>query len=112
MKNENTPSSPNTNAADRLAALLAADACIPYIVDSPDREYRYIALSVYGAPKTNELFIRLANGDVSFVEAIPSPLIYPFMADRIFGMDTMDQEAAITHALAMWEQHKGALIKP
>lgn len=33
------------------------------------------------------------------------------MVDRIFGMDTMDQEAAITHALAMWEKHKGALVK-
>jgi hypothetical protein len=112
MMNTDHNSSPAPNAADRLAALLKEDACIPYIVDSPDKEYRYITLSVYGAPKTNELFIRLSNGEVPFVEAIPSPLIYPFMIDRIFGMDTMDQDAAITHALAMWERHKGALIKP
>jgi hypothetical protein len=33
------------------------------------------------------------------------------MADRIFGMDTMDEHAAINHALGMWERHKDALIK-
>lgn len=111
MKTNDKSSSPAPNDADRLAALLKAEACIPYIVDSQDKEYPYITLSVYGAPKTNELFIRLSNGEVSFVEAIRSPLIYPFMADRIFGIDTMDQEAAINHALAMWERHKDALIK-
>lgn len=108
--NDKIPSS-TPNDADRLAALLKAEACIPFIVDSADHEYRYITLSVYGAPKTNELFIRLTNGEVSFVEAIPSPLIYPFMADRIFGMDVMDNQAAINHALGMWERHKHALIK-
>lgn len=108
----NDNASPAPNAADRLAALLKEDACFPYIVDSPDKKYRYITLSVYGAPKTNELFIRLSNGEVEFVEAIPSPLFYPFMIDRIFGMDAMDEDAAITHALARWEQHKGELIRP
>ena len=29
----------------------------------------------------------MTNGVVSFVEAVPSPLVYPSMADRIFGMD-------------------------
>jgi hypothetical protein len=110
MTTDNTIPSPTPNDAERLAALLKADACIPYVVDSPDHEYRYITLSVYGAPKTNELFIRLTNGEVSFVEAIPSPLIYPFMEDRIFGIDVMDDEAAITHALGMWERYKQALI--
>jgi hypothetical protein len=109
--NTNDKSSSAPNDADRFAALLMAEACIPYIVDSQDKEYPYITLSVYGAPKTNELFIRLTNGDVSFVEAIPSPLIYPAMADRIFGMDAMDQDTAINHALAMWERHKDALIR-
>lgn len=97
--------------AERPSAPIASEDCIPFIVDSADHEYRYITLSVYGAARTSELFIRLTNGEASFVEAIPSPLIYPFMADRIFGMDTMDQEAAITHALAMREKHKGALVK-
>ena len=66
---------------------------------------------MYGAPKTNELLIRLTKGEVSFVEAIPSPLIYLLMVDRIFGIDVMDNQAAINHALGMWERHKQALIK-
>jgi len=110
MKNSDQ-SSPHKNEGERLALLLKTEACIPFIVDSPDHEHQYIRLSVYGVPDTNELLIRLSNGEVSFVEAIPSPLVFPAMGDRIFGMDVMDHEAAINHALAMWEKHKAALIK-
>ena len=58
----------------------------------------------------NELFVKLTNGTVTFVEAIESPLLSPPMADRIFGMDVLDNAVAFNLADQMWEKHKAALI--
>lgn len=97
-------------AADaRLRELLAANACIVYHTDLPDPEYPAIKCSVYGAPKTNELFVKLTNGEITFVDVVPSPLDFPVMADRIFGMDVVDHAAAFALADRLWEENRSAL---
>lgn len=93
----------------RLARLLQAKACIVYHEDLPDREFPTVRCSIYGAPKTNELFVKLTNGSVTFVEAVESGVLFPPMADRIFGMDVLDQQIAFSLAERMWENHKAAL---
>ena len=65
--------------------------------------------SIYGVPKTNELFVRIANGKISFVAVAPSPLEFPVMADRIFGMDVADHAVAFGLADKLWEQHRAEL---
>jgi hypothetical protein len=97
-------------AADRLAELLRAEKAFPYHVDLPDKEFSYVKLSIYGAPETNELFVKLTNGRVTFVEAVKSGLLYPAMADRIFGMDVLDSQVAFNLADAMWKKHKSTLV--
>lgn len=94
-----------------LARLLKTKYQIPFHVDLPDKEYPYIKLSIYGATKTNELFVKLTNGQLDFVEVVPSPLVLPGMADRIWGMDAEDSAAAFGLADKMWEKHKHQLIK-
>jgi hypothetical protein len=108
-KDSNTKQSP-LDAAQRLAELLRTKGVIPYHVDMPDKEFPYVKGSIYGAPKTNELFVKLTNGKVTFVEAIESGLLHPAMADRIFGMDVMDWNDAIALAERMWEKHKKDLV--
>jgi len=101
--------SPNV-VAERLVQLLLARRTIPYHENIPDPEYRSVTCSIYGAPETNELFVKLTNGTVTFVEAIESPLLAPPMADRIFGIDVLDNAVASNLADQMWEKHKDALI--
>jgi len=102
----------NANSAEaRLTALLGTKDCIPFHDNLPDKEYPYIQLSIYGSIKTNELFVKITNGEAVFVEAIPSPLISPSMANRIFGMDVEDSQVAFGHAEMMWEKHKDVLIR-
>ena len=94
----------------RLGQLLQANACIVYHEKIPDREFPQVTCSVYGAPKTNELFVRIDNGKVSYVGVVDSPLAYPAMADRIFGLDVLDHEVAFGLAEQLWEKHKTELV--
>ncbi len=98
-------------AAQRLAAFIAANQVIVFEPGVPDKEFPYITCSMWGAIPTNELFVRLTNGDVSFVESVPSPLEVPAMGDRLFGMDVDDAQAASTLADQLWERHKHQLIR-
>jgi hypothetical protein len=100
----------NDDAAKRLAKFQRTKGTIPYHVDLPDKEYAYIKCSIYGVPRTNELFVKLTNGKVTFVEAIKSDLSGPAMADRIFGMDVMDSNDAFSLVERMWKKHKKSLI--
>jgi len=110
MKKTKRSASKSSSAEYRLATLLGTKDCIPFHENLPDKEYPYILLSIYGSIKTNELFVKVSNGKVVFVEAIPSPLFSPSMANRIFGMDVADSNVAFRHAEIMWEKHKHDLI--
>jgi len=103
-------SGPLESAAMRLDRLLQSNGCIIYHENMPDPEFHYVTGSVYGAPATNELFVKLTNGTATFVEVVQSDLLYPPMADRVFGMDVMDHAVAFNLADQMWEKHKAALI--
>ena len=83
-------------AAQRLANNIASKDCICAENEMPNKEHPFIKCSIYGAPDRNELFVKLESRSVSFVEAIPSALIHPPMADRILGMDVLDAECAFS----------------
>lgn len=103
-------SSPETPEA-RLEKLLRARACIVYHKDLPDPEYPHVRCSIFGAPKTNELFVKLTNGAVSFVAVTKSPVTFPAMADRLFGLDAADHAVAFGLADKLWDTHRSALSK-
>jgi hypothetical protein len=100
----------NDDAEKRLAKLLRAKGTIPYHENLPDKEHAYVKCSIYGAPKTNELFVKLTNGEVTFVEVIESGLLHPAMADRIFGMDISDSNDAFALAERMWKKYRKSLV--
>lgn len=102
----------STLPAERLKVLLQAKQCIVYHEDLPDPEYPDVKCSVYGAPRTNELFVRLSNGERAFVEVAPSPVTFPVMADRIFGLDVEDHAVAFGLADQMWERYRAELTAP
>ncbi len=94
----------------RLERLLRSNAGIVFHENLPDREHPQVKCSIYGAPKTNELFVRISNGRVSFVAVAPSPVEFPVMADRVFGLDASDHAVAFHLADQLWEKHRAALL--
>lgn len=96
--------------AARLAQLLQTKSCIVYDEDLPDREQPTVRYSVYGAPKTNELFVRVSNGSLAFVAVAQSAVLFPLMADRIFGLDAADERVALELADALWQKHRAKLV--
>lgn len=98
-------------AAERLEAYIAADQVIAFEPGFPDKEFPYIICSMWGVVPTNELFVRLTNGEVSFIDCVRSPLEVPSMGNRIFGMDVEDANAAGTLADQLWARHKHQLIR-
>jgi hypothetical protein len=99
-----------TEPAARLERLQRAKQCIVYHENIPDREHPQVTCSIYGAPKTNELFVAMTNGRITYVEVVKSRLEYPVMADRVFGLDVLDHEDAFRLADQMWEKHRTALL--
>lgn len=97
------------SAQVRLERLLRSKACIVYHDELPDPEFPAVTCSIYGAPKTNELFVRLTNGRVAFVAVAPSPVEFPVMADRLFGLDAADHAVAFGLADRLWEKNRLAL---
>ena len=97
---------PDETPEQRLQRLLQSNGCIVYHNALPDPEYPNVKCSIYGAPKTNELFVRLTNGTVEFVGVAPSPVVFPVMADRIFGLDVLDHAVAFELADRLWETHR------
>ncbi|PTY04254.1 hypothetical protein DB347_20370 [Opitutaceae bacterium EW11] len=110
QSSSNPPPNDATSPAARLEQHLRSKSCIAYEENLKDREYPFVTCSIYGAPKTNELFVRLTNGQISFVDVTQSPLLYPAMADRIFGMDVADSQVAFGLAEKLWEKHRDELL--
>ena len=98
--------------AERLKRLLKSKRnVIVFHINLSDKEYPHVKCSICGATKTNELFVKLTNGKVTYVEAFKSGLACPAMADRIFGMDVQDANDAFARAEQMWAKHKTELMQ-
>jgi hypothetical protein len=107
----NSGADPSPASAEaQLAKLLQTNGYIVYHDRIPDREFPHVKCSIFGALKTNELFVRVENGKLAYVAVAPSPLDFPVMADRVFGLDVLDEKVAFGLADQLWEQHKADLI--
>ena len=109
MQENQSPS--DQSAQHQLEGILRSNRVIRFFEELPDKEFPFVKCSIYGATKTNELFVRISSGKISFVESLPSRLITPPMEDRIFGMDAWDQEDAFGLAELMWQKYREKLIQ-
>jgi len=98
--------------AARLARLRQARAGGVLLHEATfSRRHPQVKLVIYGAIRTNELFVELSNSERSFVDVVPSPLAWPLMADRVFGIDVSDAMVAFDRVDRLWKRHKAELIE-
>lgn len=72
-------------------SLIKSRKYYPFSKDEKQGENTY---NVYGDVENNRLYMTLENGGRVFYGRINSPVAFPVMEDRLFGMDQMDVLAA------------------
>ena len=84
-----------------LDSLIEARALIPYMGKTEDMNVDGLFWTIYGHPPMNELIVALDAGQTWLIAAIPSPVHFPVMADRVHGIDYDDLTACeqLSHAL-------------
>lgn len=83
---------------------IARGEVIPQVQDRPDREYPEIRWHQYGIVPTNEVAVTASCGPIAVFALAPSGLVFPVMADRIYGTDVMDIQLGQELAEALWRR--------
>ena len=94
----------NKHEQSRLAALITRQGTICFCRGYPDTVIPTVRWSVFGIPITNEVVVKADNGRVSYYHSEVSPLLYPPMADRIFGIDVCDDALAKKLGCELWAE--------
>jgi hypothetical protein len=84
------------------AELLKTGKIIPFFENRPDQEYHQIKWSAYGLIKTNELALFVENEKSVYHIKGKSPLFYPPMENRVFGLDVADAGALSVLCEKLW----------
>jgi hypothetical protein len=92
-----------TDESTRLEALTQAPETMEYL-DTTDKDFPEIRWTIFGAPNTDEIIVRAQVHGKSFYMAGASPLLYPSMIDRIFGIDIDDHALASSLSNQLWER--------
>jgi hypothetical protein len=95
---------------DRLNEKIEQQRYYPYI-ESEDKEFPNVKWFVYGLIDTEELLIAVANTTKIFYEVVRSPVYFPKMIDRVWGIDIDDNQVAIEISDKLWKEHKEELIE-
>lgn len=106
----NTPGSfDDRDTLSTINAAIEQKRAIPYGVDMPDKEMPQVLWSQYGLIDTNEIAVIVRCGTEVHALKAPSELIHPSMADRIFGIDSIDAELSGRLADELWSKFSGPL---
>lgn len=99
----------SADAVRKLADAQQRNQVIPFDQGLPDRANKEVLWSLYGVIDTCEIIVIAKHRDQEFGAAGLSPLIYPHMADRIFGMDVDDRSFAGQLADELWPLIEAAI---
>jgi hypothetical protein len=87
-----------------LEDIVHSNRVIRFYADCPDKEFPGITWSCYGAIDTGEVIVRGKKGLLEYYHSAPSPVIWPPMADRRFGIDARDDELAHQLGDELWRE--------
>jgi hypothetical protein len=95
----------------RIVNALQRGRAIKFCEESPDNELPEIRWQIFGLIDTDEIAVTATCGEFKVGISEQSWLLYPPMADRIFGIDQGDLQLAhkLTHDL--WTTYSMQLIE-
>jgi len=94
----------------QITELLKASKVIFFGIDIPDNQYSEILWSQYGLTETNEIAVKVTCGSKAFAAKARSRLQTPAIADRVWGMDVLDETLAFELCDKLWERFSAELI--
>ncbi len=100
-----------SKVANQVAELIKKEKGIPFGIDIPDKQYSEIRWSQYGLIETNEIAVVVRCGNKAFAARAGSNLVMPAMADRVWGMDVLDEELAFKLGDKLWGSFSEELIR-
>lgn len=86
----------------RLADMVNGNGVIRFYENCPDNEYPNIFWSAYGDPMTGVVIVSAKKGSLAYYNSASSWLLIPPMADRIFGIDVLDEALAQKLGVELW----------
>lgn len=93
----------------KLDDALARGRAIQFCDESPDNQFPEIAWQIFGLMGSNEVVVVARCGELRLAASRESGLLYPPMADRIFGIDVADQELAMQLSDELWARESERL---
>lgn len=96
--------------SERLQEILESKKILEFF-SAADKEHGDIQWTVCGAIETNEVIVRATINGRHFYRAAPSPLVFPPMADRIFGIDVMDDRLAQHLSGELWQSEGETMLR-
>lgn len=94
----------------RLHAIIESKQVLEFF-SAADKKHGDIQWTVFGAIDTNEVIVRATVNGRHFYRAAPSPLVFPPMADRIFGIDVMDDRLAQHLSGELWQSEGQSMLR-
>lgn len=94
----------------QITELRKAKKVIVFGIDIPNNQYSEIRWSQYGLTETNEIAVMVTCGSKAFAAKAQSMLAIPAMADRVWGLDVLDEKQAFELADKLWASFSDELI--
>jgi hypothetical protein len=91
-----------------LNELINSGNFYPYHKNIEDKEFTDIKWNTYGDIKNNMLYVFAIYKNKKYIRKIKSPVLFPCMEDRIFGIDMYDEKRSRELSAEIFEKD----IKP
>lgn len=95
---------------ERLHAIVMSGKVLEFF-STPDKEFSRLQWTVFGAIETNEIIVRASVSGTHFYHSEPSPLLFPLMIDRRFGIDVMDDALAQRLSNELWQSQGETMVQ-
>ncbi|HWR59154.1 MAG TPA: hypothetical protein VN328_09725 [Thermodesulfovibrionales bacterium] len=99
------------HVVEEIKRLLKANKAIVFGADFADNEYSEIRWSQYGLIENNEVAVMVTCGSKAFAAKAQSALQMPAMADRVWGMDALDEYLASKLGEKLWKSFSDELVR-
>lgn len=99
------------HVAGQVAELIKTGKAIVFGSDIPDKEHSEIKWFQYGLIDTNEIAVIVRCGSKAFGARAQSRIVMPAMAERIYGMDALDEALAAELGEKLWKVFSDELIQ-
>lgn len=99
------------NPVMKVREALESNKAISFGPPIADKEHPEIMWQCYGLVTSNEVAVIARCGELEIGACRESGLLYPHMADRIFGMDVADQDLALQLSEAIWSRDGERLLE-